>query len=360
MIHGFLASGVFIKDSFISWDDQPTITTLDSIAAPIEDIQFPTVTVCNEEYKKPDDWTLLEIILNAVAFECKDEHIEGIIFPGYKELPLCSTTKEIRKDFFFMLKQTLKEFFSSVASSKNIPLAKMVVSQMNAEHVKESWTDLVKTFNEGKINVGDVRKWIVELFGYQFKTVDQLIEKKLNKTVPEYEYTTWNLFDDTSSNSYEPDEESLCGNTSDCLYFKRLADDPMQTLSHTTGIYPKLSFGSFVANNLVRWQRDITDSNQHISEEYAFINRFFANLSQSQGFKMNETVSMPEIPAMFALQEETYKEPNYLLLLDPEDEAFTIDWKTTYTRTKHHKGIDSDVNFCRRIWSSFLKDETGT
>ena len=68
VILGFLASGVFIRDSFIAWDDQPTITTLDSIAAPIEDIQFPTVTVCNEEYKKPDDWTLAEIIMFLVSF----------------------------------------------------------------------------------------------------------------------------------------------------------------------------------------------------------------------------------------------------------------------------------------------------
>ena len=74
----------------------------------------------------------------------------------------------------------------------------MVVSQMNVEHVKESLTDLVKTFNEGKINVGDVRKWIVELFGYQFKTVDQLIEKKLNKTVPEYEPGFWRVMNVSS------------------------------------------------------------------------------------------------------------------------------------------------------------------
>ena len=62
VILGFLASGVFIKDSFISWDDQPTITTLDSIAAPIEDIQFPTVTVCENEVTPPDSLAPIEVI----------------------------------------------------------------------------------------------------------------------------------------------------------------------------------------------------------------------------------------------------------------------------------------------------------
>ena len=46
---------------------------MDSIAAPIEDIQFPTVTVCQDEFKEPDNWAAIEAILNNVAFRrCKE------------------------------------------------------------------------------------------------------------------------------------------------------------------------------------------------------------------------------------------------------------------------------------------------
>ena len=71
VILGFTTAGLFLKDAFHDWEDMPVMTTLDSIAAPINMIQFPTVTICQDEYKPPDNWAFLENILNNIAFECR-------------------------------------------------------------------------------------------------------------------------------------------------------------------------------------------------------------------------------------------------------------------------------------------------
>ena len=44
----------------MDWDDNPVITTMDSIAAPIKNIQRPTVTVCPDEDTPPDNWAPIE------------------------------------------------------------------------------------------------------------------------------------------------------------------------------------------------------------------------------------------------------------------------------------------------------------
>ena len=59
---------------------------------------------------------------------------------------------------------------------------------MNVGALQESLTDLLMAFNEGKVVLEDMKKWLLELFGYLFKTVDRLIKMKLNKSEPEYYY----------------------------------------------------------------------------------------------------------------------------------------------------------------------------
>ncbi len=77
-----------IANMIQDWDENPTITTLDSIAAPIQNIPFPTVTVCPDDSTLPDNWALPELILNAIPFECY----------GDKD-PSCNQTQEVRNDF---------------------------------------------------------------------------------------------------------------------------------------------------------------------------------------------------------------------------------------------------------------------
>ena len=91
----FILAGLLIGNMLKDWEENPTITTLDSIAAPIQEIPFPTVTVCPYEETEPDNWAYPELILNAVAFECyKDNY------------PPCNLTETVRQDLKEVLTRT--------------------------------------------------------------------------------------------------------------------------------------------------------------------------------------------------------------------------------------------------------------
>ena len=66
---GFTAAGFLIIESITDWENHQTITTLKSIATPIQEVQFPTVTVCPHEDTPPDNWSFLEKLFNAFAFD---------------------------------------------------------------------------------------------------------------------------------------------------------------------------------------------------------------------------------------------------------------------------------------------------
>ena len=56
--------------AFSDWQKDPVITSLDSIAAPIENIQFPTITVCNDKWNEVhDNWNFLESLLDFLDFQ---------------------------------------------------------------------------------------------------------------------------------------------------------------------------------------------------------------------------------------------------------------------------------------------------
>ena len=45
VIVGFSLAVIFLHGQITDWDENQTITTLESIATPIQQVQFPTVTV---------------------------------------------------------------------------------------------------------------------------------------------------------------------------------------------------------------------------------------------------------------------------------------------------------------------------
>ena len=97
IIGGFGIAAYMIQLSSITWSEHPVITTLDSITAPIDDVQFPTITVCSAD--QPNTWAFLENVLNNVAVECDND----------KD---CMNTNQLRQDF-----QYIFESIGDVASS---------------------------------------------------------------------------------------------------------------------------------------------------------------------------------------------------------------------------------------------------
>ena len=81
---------------------------------------MPTVTVCQDQTKLPDNWALIETILNPLAFQCSNDSKGSA--PGawhiYKEeegrrnVPSCKTVMNIQEDFIAVTKkatQRIKE-----------------------------------------------------------------------------------------------------------------------------------------------------------------------------------------------------------------------------------------------------------
>ncbi len=80
--------------SFNDWKTNPTVTTIDSAAFPIEELPFPSVTVCQEDQgirflsfmslnckilwqtifsRSPEKWAITERILNYAQWSCNDQ-----------------------------------------------------------------------------------------------------------------------------------------------------------------------------------------------------------------------------------------------------------------------------------------------
>ena len=105
---------------------------MDSIAAPIDDIQFPTVTVCQDEKRQPDRWAFLETILNIVQFQ-----YDCIIFESFTDGFLWNDRclwgvedgiekdQNVRQDFRFLIKKITDNMkgwtmFNSKTKQENI------------------------------------------------------------------------------------------------------------------------------------------------------------------------------------------------------------------------------------------------
>ena len=90
-------SGMMIGGAFSEWSNDPIITTMDSIAAPVKDIQYPTVTACMDE---PDNWAYLENLLNNIDFGCAYGASQQDLKTDCKD----NVTELVRKDFKFLIK----------------------------------------------------------------------------------------------------------------------------------------------------------------------------------------------------------------------------------------------------------------
>ncbi len=95
-------AGLMIANMLEDWDSNPTITTLDSIAVPIREVPFPTVTICPDDETPPDNWALPEILYNNYAFECYKHDTR--VYPN------CSETAKAKKEF----QKVIKEVYDSL------------------------------------------------------------------------------------------------------------------------------------------------------------------------------------------------------------------------------------------------------
>ena len=64
------SAAIWIKDIMKIWNENPTSILIDSQLTPIEEIQFPTITICSTF--EPDKWAFVRNIVNLIDFKCHD------------------------------------------------------------------------------------------------------------------------------------------------------------------------------------------------------------------------------------------------------------------------------------------------
>ena len=99
---GYYLSANIVKSAIDDWNKNPVITSLDSIATPIDDVQFPTVTVCNDKGNEVhDNWAFIESLLNFLHFYCDTPSAQ--IYMG----EYCNGTNLLRHDFKYLFESIL-------------------------------------------------------------------------------------------------------------------------------------------------------------------------------------------------------------------------------------------------------------
>ena len=81
------SAAIMIHNAWEDWEDNPVITSIESIDFPLKEVQFPTLTFCHEQYFKPDNWAILEVIFNFFEFTCGSQDAD------------CFKSTKIRQDF---------------------------------------------------------------------------------------------------------------------------------------------------------------------------------------------------------------------------------------------------------------------
>ena len=266
----FLTAGMFLKDAFHGWDETPVMTTLDSIAAPIRMIQFPTVTICQDEKKPPDNWAFLETVLNNVAFECSEK---------YEDCNDRSRTSKIRKDFHDLIESVMNIFkrwlmipeyektaiYSALNNNSGEANSRNILIDMECQ--------IASLMENGKISKGNVF-WLMR--NNQQFAVKQSIEsvlKSLSDEIQDYEY-----FDIFSDFSYETNTACIC-NTTKCEENSKFVDKVIRFLFAIMNIEEKVPFGSFLA------------SFAHINDEFLCKDCFFEKINFGSYFGNTETFS---------------------------------------------------------------------
>ena len=71
---GFTLSSILVLQSFENWESTPLQTTIETVSLPIEELDFPAITVCNpDSLKMPrrNRWMFLEKLLKWVETKSK-------------------------------------------------------------------------------------------------------------------------------------------------------------------------------------------------------------------------------------------------------------------------------------------------
>ena len=153
-------SGNIIRSAIHEWYTDPVITSLDSIATPVEFVQFPTITVCNNKWiEVQDNWAFLESLLNFVDFHCYSPK------SAMKHSVDCKLTDPLRKDFKFLFKSIVDLFDKWLFQNGNLTTSlKFLRDKERGPHISKLLQKAVETIQEGRMSLDDLKALSIEYF----------------------------------------------------------------------------------------------------------------------------------------------------------------------------------------------------
>ena len=354
-------AGLFINQAFTQWSDNPIITTLETVSAPIEEIQFPTITVCDK--KAPDNWGLLEKVLNLLAFECTNDPHSNCI----------ENAKEIRKDFKFLITPFVNEYKELLDNINYTTLIEAPMFKYEIKSYNESGViDLVaEALNQGKFeelkdvaikkfatyhalrddtfsNIRQVEDDIRELFGTNYAAATNKNKQNQEEAVRMLLLLRWT--------TYGLPLGSFITQLININKFKSFGS--CRQNQYYSGIIEGIVNGCSFWSDL-RINCDEIDGNEQKLHEY------FALLSKSFGFNELKLLSLYELPGMLADDLDYVNaigsdgfpmQSDYLLGDIPQAYLYS----TCKEREEHDNFFSYSKNFLRCDWLQEKMNETGT
>jgi hypothetical protein len=320
ILAGFVTSGLLINQAFTDWAKNPVITTLDSIAAPINLIQFPTVTVCTEKNSPPDNWAFAETILNVIAFECSTFSFD---------LPTCGNTTVVREDF----KDVYTKLFDLIKKWGNkYKDLKLLESE---ERFLGTFVRLTAQYISNKeFSIHDLQNTLLKWFNAK-ETLQGILDKLGDYSDPE------TALKDACT-------EKKCKGK---LYVVEMF---LKAASFLLEFQDKMPFGTYISNFVNISGTTTFDPNKGLEYDNQrcknikpmddLVHGYLTDLAEATGFT-NGSFSLYEIPSMLAtIDSAAFKNP-------------TIQQAFFYSQCKTTDDWSKDLEFyaCSRSWRKFLE-----
>ncbi len=316
-----------ITNAVEDWQENPIITTLDSIAAPISDVQFPTVTVCREQFSPPDNWAYVEKVLNAFAFECyKDAHD----YNNEQKFPTCNDSQSLRDDFKQITRELVVYFKRMVLKNNNN--APGVIKAAVNDHTATT----VKLIQQKEIHFSKLMSAFIEDF-----VVYSRLKQLLANLNPAYA--------DPKSGTDGASKE-----------FKKIVMAHIMTGALMTMTNNRMPFGSYLVNFLNLTGTATVDSNkiyesgqkdcdQYLNEHDIKFHDLLSELGHYIGFNASLNVSLFDVPSMVSLLPESdIDKPNYVQMF-------------LYTQCKNFKKMGAYFGYdkCGDLWEGYFNGRDG-
>ena len=151
-----------ISQAAQDWTDNPVIISTESVAAPMKDVPFPSLTVCRKNRKSYKNWHVPELIFNFIDIQKKDEKVQEL-FAGFSDFTKKATQaclKVSNYDNYYQIDiDGVKLYLHDVYCKLAIEIHKRVDLYPNDEYLE---------FLISKFEVATSR--------FEILTIDQLLE----------------------------------------------------------------------------------------------------------------------------------------------------------------------------------------